>query len=201
MLSRTFYSRIILKHSLTDFARQLHAKQTVRNITKPATIKTTHVKDKHDDFCQKYDLIFSDSNLIHQVCTHKSFKLNNASTNERLDFLGQKVIQLYAAEHFIDKVPPEKLKYQLKLYTIDLDKLGNIGINLGLNELLYWTPINEAEVIKAKDEGQEIRPSGEVSVAGKALRALVGAIYHDKGAFAAKNFIYKYILPAEKTDI
>lgn len=81
-------------------------------------------------------------------------------------------------------------------------------------------------MIKAKDEGQEIRPSGEVSVAGKALRALVGAIYHDKvrinlcycshyntkmflilytlylkGAFAAKNFIYKYILPAEKTDI
>jgi hypothetical protein len=35
-------------------------------------------------------------------------------------------------------------------------------------------------VIKAKEEGREISPSGEVSVTGKALRALVGAIYHDK---------------------
>ncbi|GBC04494.1 hypothetical protein RclHR1_00570050 [Rhizophagus clarus] len=201
MLLKTFYSRIILNHSLTNFARQLHVKQTERNVTRPVTTKTIHVKDKHHNFCQKFDLIFSDSNLIHQVCTHKSFKLVNSPTNERLDFLGEKVIQLYAAEHFIDKVPPEKLKDQLKLYTIDLDKLGKIGINLGLNELLHWTPINEAEVIKAKEEGREIQPSGEVSVSGKALRALVGAIYHDKGAFAAKNFIYKYILPAEKADI
>jgi dsRNA-specific ribonuclease len=57
------------------------------------------------------------------------------------------------------------------------------------------------KMIKAKEEGQKIPPpSGEESVSGKVLRALVGAIYHDKGAYAAKNFIYKYILPTEKSD-
>ncbi|RIA93008.1 ribonuclease-III-like-domain-containing protein [Glomus cerebriforme] len=178
MLSKALYSRITLKYSLTNFARQLHIKQT-QNVTKPITTEATRVKDKHDEFCQKIDLKFSDSNLIHQVCTHKSVRLV-ASTNERLDFLGKKVIQLYAAEYFIDKIPPENLNDQIKLYTYDLNKLGKIGINLGLNELLYWTPINEAKIFKAKEEGREIPPSGEESVTGKALRALVGAIYHDK---------------------
>ncbi|CAG8652900.1 2495_t:CDS:2, partial [Funneliformis caledonium] len=176
--------------------RQLNTKQ---NVTKPLTIEKAHANDKHNRFCKQNDIEFSDSNLIHQVCTHKSIKLHHAPTNERLGFLGENVIQLYIVEHFINKVPPEHLRNKIKLYTKDLNKLGRIGINLGLNNLLHWTPANEARMIKAKEEGQEIPPSGEESVTGKALIALVGALYHDKGAYAAKDFIHKHILSAENT--
>ncbi|CAI2170743.1 13171_t:CDS:2 [Funneliformis geosporum] len=196
MLTKTFSSRVTLRYSLNNFARQLHTKQ---NVTKPVSIENIHANDKHNKFIQQNDIEFSDPNLIHQVCTHKSLKLHHAPTNERLEFLGEKVIQLYIVEYFVNKVPPDHLKIKIKYYTKDYNKLGRIGMNLGLNNFLHWTPVNEAKMIKAKEEGQEIPPSGEESVTGKALIALVGALYHDKGAYAAKNFIHKYILSAEDT--
>ncbi|CAG8508105.1 21092_t:CDS:2, partial [Dentiscutata erythropus] len=56
--------------------------------------------------------------------------------------------------------------------------------------------INESRIIEAEKNGQNLQGSGEESVTGRALQALVGAIYHDQGAYAAKQFVHKHILSA-----
>ncbi|RHZ77652.1 hypothetical protein Glove_174g173 [Diversispora epigaea] len=153
-------------------------------------------KDKHQEFCIKYGIKFSKDEIIHQVCTHKSVISNTAPTNERIDYLGQKAIQLYATEFLIDRVPPDELHDRVELYTKNSDNLGKIGMRMGLHELLYWTPINAKQVEAANQEGYKLKPSGIESVTGRALQAIVGAIYHDQGDYAAREFVDKHILTA-----
>ncbi|CAG8554495.1 8950_t:CDS:2 [Scutellospora calospora] len=173
--------------------------------------------DKYTEFCEKFGIKFSDKNLIHQVCTHKSVRSKTAPTNERLDFLGQKVISLYAAEYLFNQVKPSELHERVYLYTKRSVNIGRIGVKMGLNKLLNWTPSNESKIIEAEKNGQSLQGLGEESVTGRVLQALVGAIYHDqvilfsfklfspksknyistfKGAYAAKQFVHKHILSA-----
>ncbi|CAG8567315.1 5047_t:CDS:10 [Diversispora eburnea] len=155
--------------------------------------KNSIKKDKHKEFCIKYGIKFSKEDIIHQVCTHKSVISNTAPTNERIDYLA---IQLYAAEFLIDRVPSDELHDRVELYTKNSDNLGKIGMRMGLHELLYWTPINAKQVEAANQEGYKLKPSGIESVTGRALQAIVGAIYHDQGDYAAREFVDKHILTA-----
>lgn len=52
-------------------------------------LNSVNEKDSHNEFCRNFGIKFSDENLMHQVCTHKSFKLVDQPTNERLHFLGE----------------------------------------------------------------------------------------------------------------
>ncbi|CAG8607313.1 3057_t:CDS:10, partial [Acaulospora morrowiae] len=172
---------------------RFHSKTNLRRAVPVSAIKK---EDKHLEFCKKYGIKFSNEDLIHQVCTHKSVISNTAPTNERLDYLGQKAIQLFAAEFFLGRVPPEELHEKVDLYTKHSDNLGIIGRKMGLDELLYWTPTNAKEVEMANQEGHKLKPKGIETVTGRALQALVGAIYHDQGDFAAREFVDKHILTA-----
>ncbi|CAG8550975.1 11052_t:CDS:2, partial [Paraglomus occultum] len=80
----------------------------------------------------------------------------------------------------------------------DDDALGSIGTELGLNKLIRFLPINHIQLQEAKKNGQLIMRSGETSVTGGVLLALIGAIYHEKGALTAKNFIHTFILPKHR---
>ncbi|CAG8779743.1 25939_t:CDS:2, partial [Gigaspora margarita] len=194
-----FLRHLMPKSTICIATTALHSKPTQLD-TQITTIKLRFKKqnniDKHVEFCEKLGITFSDKNLIHQVCTHKSVRSNTAPTNERLDFLGQKVISLYAAEYLFNQVKPSELHDRVYLYTKRSENIGKIGVKMGLNKLLHWTPINESQVIEAERNGQSLQSLGEESVTGRALQALVGAIYHDQGAFAAKQFVHKHILSA-----
>ncbi|CAG8539380.1 3067_t:CDS:2 [Cetraspora pellucida] len=109
---------------------------------------------------------------------------------------GQKVLSLYAAEYLFNQVKPSELYDRVYLYTKRSTNIGKIGIKMGLNKLLHWTPNNESQIIEAEKDGHSLQGLGEENVTGRALQALVGAIYHDQGAYAAKQFVHKYILSA-----
>ncbi|CAJ0868070.1 9736_t:CDS:2 [Entrophospora sp. SA101] len=151
----------------------------------------------------QFGIKFSNKELMHQVCTHKSFNSADSPTNERLCFL---VIELYSTDYFIkeyEDLSADKLNDIVDGYVDvnkDNNKIGIIGMKMGLNKLMYWTPINYKALEESKLQETYLAPSGELKVVGKTLLALVGAIYHDKGALAAKNFIYKNILSVNEEE-
>ncbi|CAG8462459.1 11803_t:CDS:2 [Ambispora leptoticha] len=113
--------------------------------------------------------------------------------------IGRCVIQTFAAEFLIDKVSTEQLQKRIESYK-DTSIVGTIGKQIGLNKLLRWVPVNLEEIKKAELSGSYVKPIGQKHVTGRAMLALVGAIYHDQGAFAAKKFFHRHIIPRHPTD-
>lgn len=135
------------------------------------------------------NLSFSEPELIRQVLTHSSYKLGRAPTNERLRQIGKKVLGLHLAEHHHIKDPElssATIDDTLKIYYGPY-ALAAVGRVFGLNTLIKYRP----------DQGDNDKPHGFSKIVGKSIQALIGAIYHDKGANEAKKFIHKYIISSD----
>ena len=59
---------------------------------------------KELEFILNYN--FKDKNLLHKALTHKSF--NNNINNEKLEFLGDRVLGLIISKKLLEKFPDEK---------------------------------------------------------------------------------------------
>ncbi|CAG8436212.1 8025_t:CDS:2 [Ambispora gerdemannii] len=158
-----------------------------------------YLTEDYERFARDIGLNFSNPATLTQAVTHRSFEHGNVRHMERLEYLGQCVIQTFAAEFLIDKVSAEQLQTRIESYK-DTSIVGTIGKQIGLNKLLRWVPVNLEEVKKAEASGSYVKPIGQKHVTGRAMLALVGAIYHDQGAFAAKSFFHRHILPRHPTD-
>ncbi len=55
---------------------------------------------------QILEYTFKNKNLLHQALTHKSF--DNQTNNEKLEFLGDRVLGLVISKKLLDKFPDEK---------------------------------------------------------------------------------------------
>ena len=55
---------------------------------------------------QILEYAFKNKNLLHQALTHKSF--DNQTNNEKLEFLGDRVLGLVISKKLLDKFPDEK---------------------------------------------------------------------------------------------
>tara|TARA_B100001063_G_scaffold232147_1_gene246941 strand:+ start:150 stop:812 length:663 start_codon:yes stop_codon:yes gene_type:complete len=120
---------------------------------------------------------FKDKNLLIKSLTHKSFdKINN---NEKIEFLGDRVLGLVIAKKLLEIYPDEKEGILDKKFASLVNKKTCLQIakNIGLGKyILTLKPKNKK--IKIEDK-----------VIADCCEALVGAIYLDKGFFAVENFI------------
>ena len=61
-------------------------------------------------------------------------------------FIGKKVVELYSTSYFLkecENLSADKLRNMVEEYVDeDKSKLGIIGIKMGLNKLMYWTPVS-----------------------------------------------------------
>ncbi|KAJ9057995.1 54S ribosomal protein L3 mitochondrial, variant 2 [Entomophthora muscae] len=133
----------------------------------------------------RLNIKFSDPSIMRQVLTHKSYLAARAATNERLRYLGKKVIALYVVEYYHIKyphLPTTTIENVLRTH-YDSYSLAHIGKAFGMGPLIKFK-INQDEEDKTK---------GISKILGKSVQALVGAVYHDKGAKEAKEFIHKYL--------
>ncbi len=142
-------------------------------------------------FAKRLGLSFTNINLLIEALTHRSY-LNEhrdyaGSHNERLEFLGDAVLEL-ATTNFLFKKFPAKPEGELTSYRaalVNTVSLAESAQALGINEFLL---LSKGE---AKDTGR----AREVILAD-ALEAIIGAIYLDSGyesadAFVAKNLYGK----------
>ena len=118
---------------------------------------------------KKIDYKFKNRNLLVQSLTHKSFnKMNN---NEKIEFLGDRVLGLVIAKKLLEIYPEEKEGILDKKYASLVNKKTCLEIAKSINlqnYILIFNPKNRSVTIEDK-------------VISDSCEALIGAIYLDRG--------------------
>lgn len=138
----------------------------------------------------KLSLKFKNKDLLLQALTHRSY-LNEQSSlrvghNERLEFLGDAVLELIITEELYQKFPerPEGELTSFRAALVNSKMLSEVSVEIGLNDFLL---LSRGE---AKDVGR-----ARQYILANAFESLVGAIYLDGGYGATKVFINKFLSP------
>ena len=140
-------------------------------------------------FESKIGYIFTDKGLLEQAFTHRSYLNENrtstrsgrgAEHNERLEFLGDAVLELVVTEFLYAKYPenPEGDLTAYRAALVNTVSISEAAKNMGMNDFLL---LSRGE---SKDTGR-----ARQIILANAFEALIGAIYLDSGYEAAKNFI------------
>ena len=126
----------------------------------------------------KYD--FKGSSLLETALTHKSF--DNNINNEKLEFLGDRVLGLVISEKLLSKFPEEKEGIIDKKFANLVNKKTC---------LLIARKINLRKFILFGSSHKKIERSAE-KISSDCLEAIVGAIYLDGGLKSAEKFIFNF---------
>lgn len=104
--------------------------------------------------------------------------------NERLEFLGDAVLELVVTEHLYKNYgEPEGILTNWRAALVRTESIGAAGDKLGLIELLRLSRGEKHGSDRAREQ-----------ILANAFEAVTGAIYLDHGYDAAKEFIHKHIL-------
>lgn len=135
------------------------------------------------------DIKFKDKNflktaMIHRsyINEHRSFKLGH---NERLEFLGDAVLELVVTEHLFDNFEnPEGELTNWRASLVNAKMLAEVAKELNL----------EPFISMSRGEAQDKNSKARNYILANAMEALIGAIYLDQGYEISKKFIEKSIL-------
>ena len=142
-------------------------------------------------FEKKAGVTFKNKALLEQAFTHRSYLNENKEAgrehNERLEFLGDAVLELVITDFLYGKYK-EATEGDLTSYRsalVNATTCAQVATTLDVNDYLL---LSRGE---AKDEGGRARQF----ILANTLEALIGALYLDQGYDAAKTFIYEHIAP------
>ncbi len=119
--------------------------------------------------------------LFREALTHKSISNNTGDpSNERLEFLGDAILDAVIAEYLFMKFPDEDEGYltKLKSKVISRQSLRSIAESMRLKEYITY------------QKGRAIKIA---TLEGNAFEALIGAIYLDGGLEAVKRSVYHHV--------
>ncbi len=137
----------------------------------------------------KIGAVFRDKDLLAQALVHRSYLNENPSFrlshNERLEFLGDAVLELVVTAALYREFPskPEGELTSLRAALVNSKMLAELGEEIGLNDFLK---LSRGE---AKDVGR-----ARQFILANTLEALIGALYLDGGYDPAKRFIESVLL-------
>ncbi len=141
-------------------------------------------------FQKNIGIKFKDDGLLQQAFVHRSYinenKSSGLSHNERLEFLGDAVLELVITDFLYQKYP-DKTEGKLTAYRsalVNADTCAGIATNLAINDFLF---LSKGE---SKDTGR-----ARQYILANALEAVIGAIYIDQGYDIAKKFIEENFVP------
>ena len=140
---------------------------------------------KFEEIC---GITFKNKELLRRAFTHRSYLNENRDTesshNERLEFLGDAVLELAVTEYLFEKYPDSN-EGDLTAYRASLVNaitLSEAAQKINVNDFLL---LSKGE---AKDTGK-----ARQYILANTMEAVIGAIYLDQGYDAAKYFISKNI--------
>ena len=124
---------------------------------------------------------FAQAELLNEALTHRSAAgAKGVGSNERLEFIGDRVLGLIIAEWLIERFPNEqegKLGPRLAAL-VSKPALAAVAEAQGLAEMISVAPGEARRGV-----------SGQANVLADALEALIGALYLDAGLPAARDFV------------
>lgn len=138
---------------------------------------------------EKIGYHFQDKKLLHQAMCHSSYAnerhLGRLQCNERLEFLGDAVLELVTSEFLYASYPqmPEGDATKTRASLVCEQSLAFCAREISLGKYILLGKGEETS-------GGRERPS----ITSDACEALIGAIYLDSGFTSAKEFIMKFIL-------
>ena len=142
---------------------------------------------------KKLGFKFSDQKILVQSLTHKSYDSKN--NNEKIEFLGDRVLGLVIAKKLLEIYPEEKegVLDKKSASLVNKKKCLEVAKDIGLQKyILVFNPKNKKIIIEDK-------------VISDCLESLIGAIYLDKGISIVEKFILnfwsKHILASAVTQI
>lgn len=141
------------------------------------------------DHAAALGLSFTNEDLFLEALTHRSYLNEHKDArahNERLEFLGDAVLEL-TVTHFLFKKYPNKPEGDLTAYRaalVNTVSLAESADLIGLNDML----------LLSKGESRDTGRARQIILAN-AFEALLGAIYLDQGYDAAEAFVAKHLYP------
>ncbi|CAG8477939.1 11053_t:CDS:2 [Acaulospora colombiana] len=160
----------------------------------------------------RLNLRFSDPKLLLQVVTLETFGDTKLHSGEGYRVLGNHALGLYVTEYLHVRYPLIPLSCLQKALTgyCGSPSLAAFGQEVGVQHVIRWKPtsdedlfknsksVNHTNTIKNKSDGtiksfKATRTNIDTAVA-ESVRAIIGALYIDKGPQSAKRFIHDYIL-------
>ncbi len=138
---------------------------------------------------QALGLTFQDERLFEEALTHRSYLNEHKDArahNERLEFLGDAVLEL-TVTHFLYMKYPSKPEGDLTAFRaalVNTFSLAESAEALGLNDML----------LLSKGERRDTGRARQIILAN-AFEALLGAIYLDQGYDAAESFVAQHLYP------
>ena len=142
------------------------------------------------DFEKATKIIFKDKSLLKKAFTHRSYINENPgvklSHNERLEFLGDAVLELIVTDFLYRKYPnyTEGELTALRSALVNAVIISLVAENMGMNNYLL---LSKGE---AKDKGK-----ARQYILANTYEAYVGALYLDQGYEVANKFVIKSLLP------
>lgn len=136
---------------------------------------------------QKIKNNFKDTNLFETALTHRSWVNENRgirTSNERLEFLGDAVIELIVTTHLYNRLPDseEGVLTQIRANIVNTTNLAKATKQIKLDEQIHFS------------KGEEKSGRTSMGILADTFEALVGAIYIDRGLKAAEEFIQEELL-------
>lgn len=131
---------------------------------------------------------FKDVVLLKLALTHSSYLSDTKrvdTNNERLEFLGDAVLELVSSEFLFEKYKdkPEGELTRIRASIVCEPTLAECARTFSLGEFLFLGKGEEMTGGRSRD-----------SIVSDAMEALIGAIYLDGGFASAKEFILKFVL-------
>lgn len=133
--------------------------------------------------------VFHNKKLLTQSLTHSSFanekKIRRGEDYERLEFLGDAVLELVSSEFLYHSEPalPEGKMTKMRSSMVCEPALAYCARDLELGQFIFLGKGEEATGGRKRD-----------SITSDVMEALIGAMYLDGGMKPAKAFIHRYIL-------
>ncbi|MEK7643202.1 MAG: ribonuclease III [Patescibacteria group bacterium] len=144
--------------------------------------------DELEALARELKIKFKDVNLLLQAVTHRSYINENPGCpvghNERLEFLGDAVLELVVTEHLY-ALYPEKPEGELTSYRaalVNAEMLADVASDLGVNSYMLLSRGEKKDTGRARHY-----------ILANAFEAIVGAIYLDRGYDSAQKFIARVL--------
>ena len=139
---------------------------------------------------KKLNVRFNKTDLLRQALVHKSYINENPhfelDHNERLEFLGDAVLELAVTEYIFKHYPrtPEGEMTNWRASLVNASMLTAVAAEFDLYDYLYLS--------KGEKKDQNIK--ARQYILANAFEALIGSLYLDQGMDTARDFIEKNII-------
>ena len=152
-------------------------------------------EDKISKLESKIGVEFKNKDLLLQALTRRSYLNENTKWhldhNERLEFLGDAVLELIVTEYLYNNYPnPEGELTNWRAALVNANILSQITSEFDLNDFIL---LSRGE---ARDTGR-----ARQYILANAIEAVIGAIYLDQGYEPSKKFITRFVLKELSTII